>query len=267
MLNAETVPDPSDVAGGYLFRVSSKRPMELIEFVDLVNNLRQTHAGIITLARGSVREGALKEQAVDETGMGKNAASAGWHIHGKYYALNLSKGSEIPTLFTRPADASRAIVASIDAHRQALSEVGRTKPFPFGVLDLQERDTPIPPRTLLEHVQDVRETLVAVDGGLERSSQAWNLLRSLAFGFDAEKYLHVKPIQDVLLRILRESQSRIPRDRILEISPRDHDAYAIPPLRPHARSIREGKVYRPDGTNNVFVALDKETGRMVNPNV
>lgn len=256
----EHIADPSNDAPVLNITPSSK--IGLKELVDIISNLRLRHQGVISFARGSLKIGEVDIMKVVSTGRARNPSSAGWHMHGGFYSINLSRGSEIPTIFARPEDVSRAVVSAIRSNMKGIEILNQSiRPLPIDVLDLDEKVVPGQPRKLLEHMEGVISILSNSESSLEQISQALNTARSLLVDVGDNPNPSTRFYQQVLFNIVKESQARIPKEKTLEISPKKHDAYVVPPRRIHARSVREGRIYRPDNEHNVFIGLDRDPQR------
>ena len=252
----ENLPDPSNDVP--VLNVKPSSQIGLREVVDIVGNLRLRHEGVISFARGSIKDGEIDRIKVQKTGVVRNPVSAGWHMHGGIFAVNISKGSGIPTILARPEDVSLAVVSAIRSNMNGISLLDRALPeFPIAVVDLDEKVVEGQPHRLAEHMERITDVLSNRELTSEEISQALNRLRNLLLDVGDNPARGAQLYHQTMFNIIRESQCRVPKEKTLEMSPRRYDLYAIPPLRVHARSVREGKLYRPPKEQNIFIQMDR----------
>ncbi len=256
----ESIEDPSNNAP--VLNITPHAPIGLRDIMDIIGNVRLRHGGVISFARGSMKKGEIDRMGVVSTGKSRNPSSAGWHMHGGFFSVNISRGSGIPTLFAKLEDVSQAVVAAVrsnmDGVRSLNSVVGS---IPIDVLDLDEQAVKGKSRKLLEHMEVVMDTLSNSQSTLEQVAQALNSLRTLVIDVGDNPSPGARFYGNVFFNIARESQIRIPPEKVLAMSPKKHDVYVVPPQRIHARSVREGRLFRTDHEQNVFVGLHRDPGR------
>ncbi len=256
ILNENHKVDPSSDDTS-LLEVTPSTPIGFEDVVDAINEIRTRHPGVVGFTKGTLSPDALHELCQRPQKANRNLASCGWHMHGGFYAVNLSLGSTIPTLFARPEDVSRAISDSLMRHIPQLLELDRVlEPVPIHVADLNEKIVEGQSLPIMEHIRRVTERLaLGRQSTIDEISQAWNTIRTLFFDFGDGADAQEKFYHQVFLDIIKRSQTGIPGNRVLAMSPKDYDVYVIPPFRPHARSIREGQLYRPAHEGNKFILL------------
>lgn len=218
------------------------------------------HAGIIVFDKGtfdtSILEGMNSPQI---------PASSGWHIHGEFDAVNIARGSDVPSLLSTPEAVAKSVIEAIEDRMEIIkmysNPMGRIN---AGVHDMYKQlvDT--------DKYLSIYEIFKLSRNQLNRYLDGRATLDELAIALNRVRDMFAATYEypnqypfgaaDVFRDLLIAAQNGVPSNKVLSLSQRDYDGYLIPALVPHARAFIEGQILRPASSDAARFPADPRTG-------
>ena len=238
----------------------------LEEVINVVSAVRQQGLqGILAFPQGSIT--IQPEEAEPANSINRHIGTAHWHMHGAFEAVNITRGSDIPSVITTAEQARNAALLAIREVRPVIRGFKKNK-TELRVYDLEEKNRDLEERSIKGHLDQACILLERSErtASLDDLSLGLNIIRAMIvaiFTATEGKLAPGSPITQ-LVEITKRTQELVPEDQKLYLSQQGYAGYVIPPRMPHARAIIDGRHKREPAKQPIQFGIKTGTAELWN---